>query len=902
MAIDSAASLLFQIKANPDDAQANIKRFRSLLSTDVASMRTQLSQWSEEMFGSSEKVKAAHEQLIQKIQQETEARKKNATTAEETAAIEVEAQKRVAAAQDNLAKKLQSVGLGWQAVAAVAATAAIGLGASLFEMAKKTAETGEQLENLHQETGLSVQMLSALRVRSDEMGLSFDQVGITVETLARNLSPYVRQTSMAARAAHDLGVSAYNADGSLKSMDQMLLDTMDALHKTGVGSRATAAAVSFLSTSGAKMIPIFMGGSKSMKEAMERAKAMGQMFTDVSANQSSQFLESFRDIKYTVEGLGVTIGQKVMPYITSAMQGMANFLVGHAQAIGNTITDLGEVFKGLGYVVRFVAELIMANIAMIEAYAKQTMVPIHAFWDAIHGHFAQAKNDFASLKTIAVDAWTKVKAAFASSGDASTGSFAALGRAMEGLLHPTKAAQQAVDKFADSLANVRQEIQSLQDQQAKPAAAIEAQYQRAKEAADREIRSYQQLAAKGKITRAQLGDYEREYHELVLSLAQERALKLSALEAKRVHSVEQLDADLKSKLETDSKDRLQKRMEAINKEIAAETAKYRALGALDMAHIEMLNELRSKLILQAVADEAKIEQDAQDKREKSFASHLERLQALGESYEQRAVSKKDQMIMQYQREIQQIEQMRQALMAEASTEQQRAQIVQAAASAEQAARDRELTGLKNLEAQQNSLTQQWRQSYNALIQLTDNFSKRYQKAAHQILAAIDQQIIAHQREAKSAGMAATMSAKDVIGAIKQVAIVKAIFETAESIAAFARLDFRAGTQHALAAVQYGIAAAAQISGLFGGGGGGGGHARAAQASAAGGHSKSSARAGGSSSPAPNINVHIDGVISSDNLATVMGQISGLVSSGNATLPASHLVVNGALVPAGAAGY
>jgi hypothetical protein len=59
MAFDSAADLLFRIGANTDDAEANVARFRQLLSTDLKSIGTQFSDWADKVFGSMDTVSGA---------------------------------------------------------------------------------------------------------------------------------------------------------------------------------------------------------------------------------------------------------------------------------------------------------------------------------------------------------------------------------------------------------------------------------------------------------------------------------------------------------------------------------------------------------------------------------------------------------------------------------------------------------------------------------------------------------------------------------------------------------------------------------------------------------------------------------------------------------------------------
>jgi len=59
MPIDSAASLLFNIGANSDDAEANIQRFRALLGKDLDDLSGEFSDWSTKVFGNLTTVEGA---------------------------------------------------------------------------------------------------------------------------------------------------------------------------------------------------------------------------------------------------------------------------------------------------------------------------------------------------------------------------------------------------------------------------------------------------------------------------------------------------------------------------------------------------------------------------------------------------------------------------------------------------------------------------------------------------------------------------------------------------------------------------------------------------------------------------------------------------------------------------
>src|SRR6185312_5231109 len=147
MAIDSASSLLFAIGANTDDAEENISRFRSLFSTSLSDMGQQFQSFAAELTGGGEEIKAS-----------------------------------------------------FTAIAAIGAGAALAVGAGLFEMAKRTAETGEQLLLLSQQVGLSVEELSGLKVVAETMGVDFDTLSRGVAIMDRSLSPFASSGATAAKA------------------------------------------------------------------------------------------------------------------------------------------------------------------------------------------------------------------------------------------------------------------------------------------------------------------------------------------------------------------------------------------------------------------------------------------------------------------------------------------------------------------------------------------------------------------------------------------------------------------------------------------------------------------------------------------------------------------------------
>jgi len=898
MAIDSVAGLLFQIKANPDDAQENIARFRTLLGQDLSAVKSQFSSWAAEVFGSSAEVREAHESVIATIEKEKAAQLANAASAEEAAAIEVASAQRVALAEEELNAKLETVGTGWKSIAAVAAGALIGLGATLFETAKKTAEMGEEFALLHQQLGIPVKELSGLKVMAGELGVNFDMLARGVAQMDRNLSPFATSGATAAKALDAVGVKATDAQGHLRPGIEILADLADKFHKMGASSDRTAAAMSILSRAGFELLPLLNKTGDEIRNAAAHAKEMGMQFDELSAEQAEHFMKSYRDVGYVVKGLGVTIGQEVMPYITAAIQGAADFIASHMQDIQSAVWLVSKAFKAAGFVVKAWFEGLTAIGRGLGGLGTVFYQFGQIVWDALHGRISEAKQDWAALKETASETLDAMLAAYQKTGSGASEAFEALGRAMDaGVKTPAKAAKVVTDALAQSLQRVREEVQSLQDQQAKPVAQIELQYQRQLDAANKEIANYRRLAAQHKLSRKEMEQREQEYTQLVKALAQQRDLKLQALAKQRVDNVAQLDEELRNKIAGSTSETHAQRLAAINREIEAERQKYQKLGALDAAHEQLLLQLRTAM-LQKLQDE---ENKAQQQKEQHFEQGYQRLAQMADQYTQASLTGAAKIQYETDQQIKKIQQLEQALLKEATTEKQRQQVVQQAEAAITAARNKEATQTAQLQQKHNSFVDAWKSNYNDMILAADGFSKNYTKIAHQMLIAINRQMLAHQSAAKGTVAAENEKNIGITASLKSLAIVKAAMEIAEAAAAFARLDFRAGAMHTAAAGLYGVVAAEQIAALFSGSGGSS-HAAHAGAHAATTHHASASHAktaANAKQVAPVVNVHIQGVISADNLATVVSQISSLVQGGSASLAASHVMVNGALVPGGA---
>jgi hypothetical protein len=213
-------------------------------------------------------------------------------------------------------------------------------GAGLAAMAKGAIDAADNMNDLSQKTGVSVESLSKFQQAANASGTSIEGVGGAMIKLNKGLAA---GTGPAADALKALGLSATDASGKLKTTDTVMLEVADKFAKMPDGAGKTALALQLFGKAGADMIPLLNGGSKAI--------------TDLSATMTGDFAkgaDSLNDKLAALQGkllaLGVNIGTALMPalnVIADLVMNLANAFAampGPLQAIVGAVVALAAAF------------------------------------------------------------------------------------------------------------------------------------------------------------------------------------------------------------------------------------------------------------------------------------------------------------------------------------------------------------------------------------------------------------------------------------------------------------------------------------------------------------------------------------------------------------------------------
>jgi hypothetical protein len=229
-------------------------------------------------------------------------------------------QSKAAAAAGGLKALTGAAGMGGLAGAMGTLTPLLSA-AGLSAMAGSAINAADNMNDLAQKTGASVENLSKFQQAANAGGTNIDAVGKALVKLNRGLSQLATEGKGPAKdALLALGISATDARGKMLSADEIMLRVADKFKSMPDGAAKTAAAMNLFGKAGADMIPMLNGG----RAAIEGLSAT---MTTKFAKGADELNDKMAALQAKLMAVGVEIGTALMPLLntlTDAVTALAN--------------------------------------------------------------------------------------------------------------------------------------------------------------------------------------------------------------------------------------------------------------------------------------------------------------------------------------------------------------------------------------------------------------------------------------------------------------------------------------------------------------------------------------------------------------------------------------------------
>lgn len=225
---------------------------------------------------------------------------------------------------------------------AAVAAAIVKVEKAMISMTKESASFADNIITLSMQTGQSTQQLQEFAYASELIDVSVDTLQGSLTKLTNNMQDTMNGTGNAKASFEALGVSVTNADGSMRSANDVFYETIDALGKVKNETERDAMSMDIFGRSAQDLNPLIIQGSKTLKAYADEAHNMGYVLDDEALSALGAVDDAYQRLQKTQEGVKNQLAVEFAPYLEEfygdATQG---------------VKDLGKAIKDSGIVDAF---------------------------------------------------------------------------------------------------------------------------------------------------------------------------------------------------------------------------------------------------------------------------------------------------------------------------------------------------------------------------------------------------------------------------------------------------------------------------------------------------------------------------------------------------------------------
>ncbi len=260
------------------------------------------------------------------------------------AVLSVDLQANTAAFQGDMGKAARIAERELKNISDAAATAGKLVGGALIAggtafavMAKQAIDAADEMNDMAQKLGMSTEQLSAYDYAAKMSGASTEAIATSVQKLNSNMADAARGQGSAKAALDALGISVTDANGALKTNDEVMREVADRFAQFPDGATKSAMAVDIFGKSGADLIPMLDEGAVGLARMQEEAAAMGLILSTETAKAAGEVNDNLDMMGNIISGQVASATADMLPTIK---QLSADFL-SSAQNSGVLTTAMG---------------------------------------------------------------------------------------------------------------------------------------------------------------------------------------------------------------------------------------------------------------------------------------------------------------------------------------------------------------------------------------------------------------------------------------------------------------------------------------------------------------------------------------------------------------------------------
>lgn len=190
----------------------------------------------------------------------------------------------------------------------------------------KTIDGIDELRDSSIRLGIGVETLSAFRYAAQQTGTDIEALGRGFKILAKNMADALNPKSSQAQVFDALGIKVTDATGKLKQFEQIIPEIADKFRQLEDGTTKAALAQELFGKSGLELVEFLNQGGAGIQQLTDRARELGLVIDQDTANAADQFNDTLADLKATMAGLTAQVAAELLPRLIELAQWAVDFV------------------------------------------------------------------------------------------------------------------------------------------------------------------------------------------------------------------------------------------------------------------------------------------------------------------------------------------------------------------------------------------------------------------------------------------------------------------------------------------------------------------------------------------------------------------------------------------------
>jgi TP901 family phage tail tape measure protein len=267
------------------------------------------------------------------------------------------------------------------------ADALTGAFSSLKDSIKQAVENADKMEELAEAIGISVEKLSGLRFAADLSGVSLDSLSTNLVKLGKAMAESVSEPSgTAARTLQAMGLSAVDAAGQLRPINDVLLAIANKFQTYEDGAAKITLATNLFGRAGAAMIPLLNQGEAGIDRLAAEASRLGLTLDSKTVKSAAAFNDALTKMGRVWDGIIMQLTAKLVPVLETVANWMVN-LNQKSQTLQYALAAIDVVIKSLvttGIIAKAMFEALVAQIGTLVTVLKMlASADLMGAWEAL---------------------------------------------------------------------------------------------------------------------------------------------------------------------------------------------------------------------------------------------------------------------------------------------------------------------------------------------------------------------------------------------------------------------------------------------------------------------------------------------------------------------------------------